>query len=677
MATSLRACQHDDVSLLPGRARRAFDDAVGCLQRRQQPAGHWTGDYGGPLFLLPGLLIAYHICGVELPARKRRRMLDYLRHTQHPRGGWGLHIADDPTVFGTSLNYVALRLLGAEANEPAALRARRWLLDHGGAEAIPSWGKFWLAVLGVYRWEGLNPLSPELWLLPRHLPLHPSNFWCHTRAVFLPMSYIYGRRLVGPSTPMVRQLRDELFMRPWSQLDWPALRDQVAATDLYAPHSKALRVVNRILLRYEQQPSRRLRARALAFVLDQIRHEDESTNFLTIGPVSKPIHLLVRWFEDPRGAAFARHLETIDEPYLWEAEDGLKMQGYPYGSQCWDTCFAARALSEAPPSDATREVLRRAHAFIDANQVPHDVPDQARYFRDSVQGMWPFSVAGQFWPVSDCTAEGLQAALALAPLVERPIGRARLAQAVDRILADQNNDGGWSEYERSRAPRWVEQFNAAEVFGDIMRGYSYVECTSACIQALTRFRQLRPSYRAAEVGRAISRGARFLRCRQRDDGSWYGGWGVCFTYGTWFGVEGLIAAGEAPSSPRLVRACRFLQAKQHADGGWGESYRACVEKRWIDDPQSRSVQTAWGLLALLAIDEHTGGGVVQRDAISRAVSLLCRQQCDDGSWQQETIVGVFNRNCMITYDNYRFIMPTWALARFLSTSADGGAKKCG
>lgn len=28
---------------------------------------------------------------------------------------------------------------------------------------IPSWGKFWLAILNVYSWEGLNTLFPELW----------------------------------------------------------------------------------------------------------------------------------------------------------------------------------------------------------------------------------------------------------------------------------------------------------------------------------------------------------------------------------------------------------------------------------------------------------------------------------------------------------------------------------
>jgi hypothetical protein len=46
---------------------------------------------------------------------------------------------------------------------------------------------------------------------------------------------------------------------------------------------------------------------------------------------------------------------------------------------------------------------------------------------------------------------------------------------------------------------------------------------------------------------------------QREDGSWYGSWAVCFTYGTWFGVEGLIAAGVSPSDPSIRKACQFIK----------------------------------------------------------------------------------------------------------------------
>lgn len=71
---------------------------------------------------------------------------------QNEDGGWGLHVEGHSTVFGSILNYVALRLLGegSEDGEDMAMpRARKWILDHGGALGIPSWGKFWITVLSL------------------------------------------------------------------------------------------------------------------------------------------------------------------------------------------------------------------------------------------------------------------------------------------------------------------------------------------------------------------------------------------------------------------------------------------------------------------------------------------------------------------------------------------------
>lgn len=51
-------------------------------------------------------------------------------------------------MFGTVLNYVTLRLLGEGANDGqgAIEKGRNWILAHGGATAITSWGKMWLSV---------------------------------------------------------------------------------------------------------------------------------------------------------------------------------------------------------------------------------------------------------------------------------------------------------------------------------------------------------------------------------------------------------------------------------------------------------------------------------------------------------------------------------------------------
>jgi len=247
-----------------------------------------------------------------------------------------------------------------------------------------------------------------------------------------------------------------------------------------------------------------------------------------------------------------------------------------------------------------------------------------------------------------------------------PLTHPPLAPAVNVILTLHNEDGGWATYENNRGSGWYEMLNPSEVFGDIMVDYSYVECTSACITALCSFAKVQPEHRSAEVLNAIQAGCGFLKSIQRPDGSWYGSWGVCFTYGTWFGIEGLVAAGEDPaSSEHIQRATAFLKRTQNPNGGWGESYLSCVNKSYPPDgtgpygeDSSGVVQTAWALLGLLAAECD------DRDVIERGVTFLMKKQLITGDWAQEAITGVFNRSCGITYTAYRNVFPLWALVRY-------------
>jgi hypothetical protein len=66
----------------------------------------------------------------------------------------------------------------------------------------------------------------------------------------------------------------------------------------------------------------------------------------------------------------------------------------------------------------------------------------------------------------------LYLALSLSP----PLSPSGLSDAVNVILSFQNSDGGWASYENTRGGAWFELLNPAEVFGDIMIDYTYVEC---------------------------------------------------------------------------------------------------------------------------------------------------------------------------------------------------------
>lgn len=647
-------------------ARTAMEsarNAVRFYEKIQADEGHWANDYGGPMFLMPGLVVTCYITGTPLPEGHCQEMIVYLSNIQGEDGGWGLHVESGSTIFGTAMTYVALRLLGMSKDDPRAARARKFLLDNDGAKGIPTWGKFWLASLGVYDWSGLNAVPPELWLLPDWFPLHPGRWWCHSRVVYLPMGYVYGKKAVGPLTPLVMSLREELYNEPYDSIDWASTRFYISRLDVYTPHSWLNKALFTAVNVYESVHSSWIRNSALDLSMDHIRAEDTNTKHINIGPVNKCINMLAIFHaEGPDSVNLQAHRERLLD-YLWLSEDGMKMQGYN-GSQLWDTAFSTQAILETGLVDEFRNCITKAYHFIDITQVREDVPENDKYYRHISKGAWPFSTRDHGWPISDCTAEGLKTALAIrekCPFLP-PLDIDRYFAAVNVILSMQNPIGGWATYEKTRSYEFAELINPAEVFKDIMIDYSYVECSSACIQGLTSFRHAFPFHRSEEVSLAIDRGVEFVRSIQLDDGSWVGKWAVCFTYGTWFGIEALVAAGELPAeSEALKRSREWFASKQNPNGSWGEDFKSCVEARYINMPEGQVVNTAWAVMGLL---KGGGGTLGQMDNIERGIEFLMEKQYPNGDWTQERIKGVFNSNCAISYSGYKNMFPIWALGRF-------------
>jgi len=663
------------------RVRSTIRDGIDFFQYLQQDDGHWPGDYGGPMFLMPGMVITCYVSGCidqVLSPQHKTEMIRYLVNHQNEDGGYGLHIEGTSTMFGSCLSYVTLRLLGMGPDEDATWRARSWIHSRGGANHVASWGKFWLAVLGVYSWDGMNPMPPEMWLLPYSSwtgigLAHPGRFWCHCRMVYLPMSYLYGARATCKDTPLTELLRSELYVEDYSTINWNKARNQIAKEDLYYPHPLLQDFLWWTLYQAEGLlVGSSLRRRALAEVMEHIHYEDENTRYIDIGPVNKVINMLCCWFEKPDGEEFRAHIPRLQD-YLWMAEDGMKMQGYN-GSQLWDTAFAVQAIATAGDIGMEfSDCLKKAHKYVEASQVREDNPGPlSKWYRHISKGAWPFSSRDHGWPISDCTSEGLKAALMLAKLPSQHVGDGipadRLEDAVNVILSYQNACGGWATYENTRSYPMLELINPSETFGDIVIDYSYVECSSACITALCAFREDYPEHRRSEIAKSLKRGEAYVTSIQRADGSWYGSWGVCFTYGTWFGCEALAALGHKyDSSDSLQRACAFLLSKQRDDGGWAESYLSCQNKTYsqLEGDTSHVVNTAWALMALI----YAGYYKVDPAPLDAAAAFLIRSQQPDGDWPQQHISGVFNRNCMITYANYRNVFPIWALSKYLKCLA--------
>lgn len=481
--------------------------------------------------------------------------------------------------------------------------------------------------------------------------------------VYLPMAYCYGARVVGQVTPLVQELRSELYTEPYEQISWSTHRDNCCSLDLYYPQTKLLKLLNFISNTYESVRIPSLRRAAQDYMINYIHAEDEQTKYVCIGPVNKFANMLSVWHHDGSNSdRFKSHCSRVLD-YFWLAEDGLKCNGYN-GSQLWDTAFMSQAIVESGLSQYFNNVVEKAYNYVDISQVREDVNQLSTTYRHISNGGWPFSTNDHGWPISDCTAEGIKATLALhttQPIQKnRKITAARLYDSVNVLLSFENHNGSYATYELTRSYSWLELINPAELFGGIMIDYGYVECSSSAVQALAQFRAIYPHHRTAEINHSIDRTIKYIKSIQRVDGSWYGSWAVCFTYGIWFGVEALCDAG-FHNDTCVTRACEWLVDRQNVDGGWGESYECCVEKRYIPHPDgSQIVNTSWAILTLIKANYHN------RPAIDRGIQYIISQQLPNGDWPQQGISGVFNNNCMITYINYRCIFSIWAIGRYLT-----------
>uniref|UniRef100_A0A0G4HPQ4 Terpene cyclase/mutase family member n=1 Tax=Chromera velia CCMP2878 TaxID=1169474 RepID=A0A0G4HPQ4_9ALVE len=625
--------------VLPERVSASFSKATEYLALTQCDDGHWAGDYGGPHFLLPGLVITCHLIQHDVGDVWKEAMRRYLINHQQKDGGWGIHIEGRSGVFCSCLSYVALRLLGVPPSSPVCVRARGFIRRGGGPARCPQWGKVWMALAGVFDWRGVPPVPVELWALPTWFPFHPAHMWCHARLVYLPMSYLSAQRVRGPETPLIASIRRELFSPSeemmgderrmegvLQRVNWTSVRfSRSSSKDVFRPiglASLALYVCAHVYELLGNGPFGIfgwLKKRGIGFALEYMREEDEGTNFLCIGPVNKLLNMCCHWHAsgcNPNDPHVLKHIPRLYD-YMWVSEDGAKMQGQ-VGSQVWDASFAVQALLQSPKSltPLAEDSLSGAVSFLVQSRFEGPPSVGRRFSETPFAGGWPFTVRAAHWQVSDCTAEAFAAMLALRARGARKVDSGssqtlslpELRESASLLVSMQNRNGGWAAYQKKRAGAWYELLNPSEVFGDIMLDYPHVECSGSVTHSLVAYLNAEPEGpRHAPVVDAVLRGVHFILSHQKPDGSWHGSWGVCFTYAAFLACRALVASclsgpvshtvsrgGKAKGKvgvmrQRIIKAVMgcadFLLRKQRSDGGWQEAFKSCATLQWEETPQ--------------------------------------------------------------------------------------------
>ena len=615
-------------------AEAARQRAVDHLRALQHEPGWWKGELATNVTMDAEDLLLREFLGLrtaELTAESAR----WIRSQQREDGTWATFHGGPGDLSTTVEAWVALRLAGDPADAEHLVTAERWIRAQGGVERTRVFTRIWLALFGLWRWDDLPYLPPELVLLPRWFPFNTYDWACWARQTIVPLALVSAVRPSHPLSFGIDELRTGAPPPPPGSIwTW----------------SGAFQRLDRVLHRYGRRPVPRLRARAVRRAIAWIVDRQEADGGW--GGIQPPwVYSLL---------ALHVHGYPLDHPVVAAGLAGLDgfliREQTPEGvvrrleacqSPVWDTALALTALLDAGVPADDPAVLR-ATDWLLGEEIRRKGDWAVRRPRVAPGG-WAFEFANDGYPDTDDTAEIV---LALRRVAHPDADRVRAA--ADRGLAWmtglQSRDGGWGAFDADNTRTLLTRLPFCD-FGAVIDPPS-ADVTAHVVEALAA---------AGSAGREPGqRGVRWLLDHQEADGSWFGRWGANHVYGTGAAVPALVAAGVPRDAPPIRRAVRWLADHQNDDGGWGEDLRSYRDPAWIGRGESTASQTAWGLLALLAAGETSA-------AVDRGVRWLAETQRPDGTWDEPLFTGTgFPGDFYINYHLYRLVFPISALGRYLA-----------
>ena len=607
--------------------------AVDYLRGLQQPDGWWKGELQTNVTMDAEDLLLRQFLGIRT-ATETEEAARWIRSQQRPDGTWATFEGGPAELSTTVEAWVALRLAGDSPDEPHMAAAAEFVRAHGGLEATRVFTRIWLALFGLWSWDELPDLPPELIFLPSWFPLNVYDWACWARQTIVPLTVVCSLRPCRRLPFGVGELRTGAH-RPPLDRPWTA--------------SGAFQRLDKVLHAYSARPIRPLRQLARRRAIEWILARQEADG--SWGGIQPPwvysilaLHLMGYSLDHPSVRAGLAGLDgfTLRE----QTPDGWVRRLEACQSPVWDTALALNALLDAgvPPDDPA--VLRATDWLLDEEiRVPGDWAVR----RPGLDpGGWAFEFANDGYPDTDDTAEVI---LALRRATHSEPERVR--GAVDRgmrwMVGMQSRDGGWGAFDADNTQVLCTKPPFCD-FGAVIDPPS-ADVTAHIVEALAAEGQSDTI--------ACQRGVRWLLDNQEADGSWFGRWGANHVYGTGAAVPALVAAGIAADSPVIRRAVHWLEQHQNSDGGWGEDLRSYTDATWIGRGASTPSQTAWALLALLAAGERS-------PSVHQGVGWLCRNQRPDGGWDEPFFTGTgFPGDFYLNYHLYRLVFPVSALGRYL------------
>ncbi|RCJ24747.1 squalene-hopene cyclase [Nostoc minutum NIES-26] len=616
------------------------------LLSMQYPAGYWWAELESNVTITAEVVLLHKIWGTD-QTRPLHKIEAYLRQQQRQHGGWELFYGDGGELSTSVEAYMALKLLGVPATDPAMMRARSFILQRGGISKTRIFTKLHLALIGCYDWRGIPSLPPWIMLLPSAFPINIYEMSSWARSSTVPLLIVCDSKPIFLTDPTITL--DELYAEGVEQVRWE-LPQSGDWTDLFLTLDRGFKLAES----WNLVPFRKEGIKAAEkWILER---QEATGDWGGIIPAMLNSMLALRCLGyDQSDPIVARGLQAIDN-FAIETEDSYRVQ--PCVSPVWDTAWVIRALVEsgfAPDHPA----IVQAGEWLLQKQIL-DYGDWTVKNRQGKPGAWAFEFDNRFYPDVDDSAVVVMA-LYLAKLPNEKLKQAAIARALNWIASMQCKPGGWAAFDLDNDQDWLNSIP----YGDLK---AMIDPNTADVTA--RVLEMLGASNLSIDGQNLDRALAYLMDEQETEGCWFGRWGVNYIYGTSGVLSALALITPEKYQLSIKRGAAWLVGCQNPDGGWGETCRSYDDPSLKGQGNSTASQTAWALIGLMAAGEATGKFALE--AIERGINYLLATQQPDGTWFEADFTGTgFPSHFYLKYHMYQQYFPLIALGRYQAVIKEG------
>ena len=206
---------------LASRLKSAIEAGCEYLFSIQHPDGYWCGELEADTTLESDYIFLHTLLGTRNEERFQKAIREIARH-QNEDGGWPIFQGGPSNISAAVKAYFAFKLCGYGPDHPVLVKARKFILAHGGVPAVNTFTKIYLCALGQYDYDAVPAIPPEIVLFPNWFWFNIYEISSWSRAILIPLSICYAKK---PFRKIPReQGLDELFpdgrLRSQLRLRW-------------------------------------------------------------------------------------------------------------------------------------------------------------------------------------------------------------------------------------------------------------------------------------------------------------------------------------------------------------------------------------------------------------------------------------------------------------------------